>query len=56
MWGIADTPADIEDEDWLPFVFEGDDANYADDAEGDKITGLLLALLEEQYERIGDEW
>lgn len=55
LWGIASAPAEIEDEDWLSLIFEGDDANYADDAEGEKITGLLLALLEEQYERIGDD-
>jgi len=31
LWAVASTPTDIEIDDWLPFVFEGDDANFAGD-------------------------
>ncbi len=55
LWAVASTPTDIEIDDWLPFVFEGDDANFADDAEEETITNLFFDLLDEQYQRIEDD-
>ncbi|MEZ5539628.1 MAG: UPF0149 family protein [Pseudomonadales bacterium] len=55
LWGIASAPADIEVDDWLPYIFEGDDANYKDDAEEDAISALFIDLLNEQYERIEND-
>ena len=55
LWAIASAPTDIEIEDWLPYIFEGDDANFRDDAEEENITVLLLNLLDEQYQRIEDD-
>ncbi|HNN86664.1 MAG TPA: UPF0149 family protein [Pseudomonadales bacterium] len=55
LWAVASTPTDIAIDDWLPFVFEGDDANFADDAEEETITNLFFDLLDEQYQRIEDD-
>jgi uncharacterized protein len=55
LWAIASTPTDIEIDDWLPFIFEGDDGNFSDDIEEENITNLLSDLLDEQYQRIGED-
>ena len=55
LWAIASTPADIDMDEWLPYIFEGDNPNFRDDAEEEVIVSLLLDLLDEQYQRIEDD-
>lgn len=55
LWGLASAPLDVPEEDWLPFVFEGDEPNFRNDAEEEKIVDLLVALFDETFERIEDE-
>ena len=55
LWGLASAPADVDEDEWLPFVFEGDDPNFSDSDEEEKITTLMLGLWDEQFTRIEDE-
>ena len=55
LWGLASAPADVDEDEWLPFVFEGDDLNFSDTEKKKKITTLMLGLWDEQFTRIEDE-
>ncbi|MCC7516703.1 MAG: UPF0149 family protein [Pseudomonadales bacterium] len=55
LWGLASAPSDVDIDDWLPFLFDGAEANYRNDSEEENIVTLLLALLDEQYQRIEDD-
>lgn len=55
LWGLASAPDDIDEEEWIPFVFEGEDPNFRDEAEEENILTLILGLYDEQFSRIEDE-
>ncbi len=55
LWGIASAPTEIDAEDWLPFVFEGDDPNFRNAEEENTMTDLLLALCDDTFERLENE-
>lgn len=55
LWGLASAPVDVDDEEWIPFVFEGDNPNFRDDAEEENIITLMLGLYDEQFTRMEDD-
>jgi uncharacterized protein len=55
LWGVASAPTDIEIDDWLPLIFDDNDANFQNSDEAEKVIALLLDLLDEQYQRIGED-
>ena len=55
LWGITSAPIECGPDEWLPFVFDGDEPNFADDHEEESIGNLLLDLLDEQFDRLEDE-
>lgn len=55
LWGLASAPADIDEDEWMPFVFEGDDPNFRDEEEEENISTLFMGLWDEQFTRIEDD-
>ena len=55
LWSLASTPADIDEEEWLPFVFDGEDPNFMDSHEEENISTLMMGLWDEQFTRIEDD-
>lgn len=55
LWGLASAPVDVDEEDWLPFVFEGDEPGFRSAEEEENIVTLILGLWDEQFTRMEDE-
>lgn len=55
LWGIASAPAEIQAEDWLPFVFDGEDPAFANDAEEGSMLELIMKLCDDTFDRIEKE-
>ncbi|HQQ74118.1 MAG TPA: UPF0149 family protein [Pseudomonadales bacterium] len=55
LWGLVSAPSDIDEETWIPFIFEGDDPQFADEQEEENITTLILGLWDEQLTRMEDD-
>lgn len=52
LWGVASSPVKTDIEQWLPFIFDGEEPNFKDAKEEKDILVLLDALWQEQRERI----
>lgn len=55
LWGLASAPTDMAEEDWLPLVFDGEDANFRDAEEEENILTLIIGLWDEQFTRMEDD-
>lgn len=55
LWGLASAPTDIDENEWLPFIFDGEDANFSDEQEEESIATLLAGLWDEQFTRIEED-
>ncbi|HSC76786.1 MAG TPA: UPF0149 family protein [Pseudomonadales bacterium] len=55
LWGLASAPTDIDEDEWMTFVFEGEDPNFRDEQEEENIATLFMGLWDEQFTRIEDD-
>lgn len=52
LWGVASAPQPTDDDDWMPFVFDGDHPGFRDAREETQVVGLLGQLMDETIERM----
>lgn len=55
LWGVAASPVKHDIEQWLAFVFDGEEPNFRDAKEEKEVLVLLDGLWQEQRERIDSE-
>jgi uncharacterized protein len=55
LWGLASAPVDVDEDEWFPFIFDDEDANFTDTQEEENISILLLGLWDEQLTRLEDD-